>query len=89
MKHFIEYVEAAIKENWTKPSISNYGAKTYNFSGIAEGICKWHILFDKYGIKKGDHIAICSFSALLLKNFPIFNSILPLCGIYIVFVLIN
>ena len=60
MKHFIEYVEAAIKENWTKPSISNYGAKTYNFSGIAEGICKWHILFDKYGIKKGDHIAICS-----------------------------
>ena len=60
MKHFVKYVEDAIKENWVKPSISNYGAKTYSFSDIAEGVCKWHILFDSCGVKKGDHIAICA-----------------------------
>ena len=60
MKHFVDYICDAIKENWSKPSISNYGAKSYSFADIAEGIYKWHILFNKCGIKKGDHVTICS-----------------------------
>ncbi len=60
MKHFIEHVEDSIKANWSRPAISNYGAETYTNAGVAEGICKWHIFFDKCGIKKGDHVAICA-----------------------------
>ena len=60
MKHFLSYVEESIKRNWSNPAISNYGAATYTFGEIAEGVAKWHIFFEKCGVKKGDHIAICS-----------------------------
>lgn len=60
MKHYLEFIEDAIKENWVKPAISNYGSRTYAFSEVAAEIYKWHLFFDKCGIKKGDHITICS-----------------------------
>ena len=60
MKHFLQYVEEAIKENWSSPAISNYGAKTYTYADIASGIYKWHIFFEKTGIKKNDHVAMCA-----------------------------
>ena len=60
MKHFLSYVEDAIRLNWSKPAVSNYGATTYTFGDVAEGVAKWHLFFEECGIKKGDHIAICS-----------------------------
>ena len=63
MKHYLSYIEEAIKENWNKPAISNYGENTLNYSDIAINISKLHILFEKCGIKKGDHIAICAKSS--------------------------
>ena len=60
MKHFLSYVEDAIKQNWSKPAITNYGASSYTFGEIAEGVAKWHIFFKECNINKGDHIAICS-----------------------------
>ena len=60
MKHFLWYIEDAIRNNWDKPAISNYGATTYTYGGIAGNVAKLHILFEKCGLKKGDHIAIAS-----------------------------
>ncbi len=60
MKHYLNYVEEAIKKNWAKPAISNYGANGYTYGEIAEGVAKLHILFEKYNIKEGEHIAICA-----------------------------
>ncbi len=60
MKHYLTYVEETIKKHWDKPAISNYGANTYTYAQIAEQISKLHILFDKYKIKKGEHVAICA-----------------------------
>ena len=60
MKHYLTYVEEAIKKNWSKPAISNYGANGYTYGEIAEGVAKLHILFDKYDVKEGDHVAICA-----------------------------
>ncbi len=60
MKHYLAYVEDSIKENWVKPAISNYGATSYTYKEIAEGIAKWHLFFNECNIKKGDHIAICA-----------------------------
>ena len=63
MKHYLSYIEEAIKENWNKPAISNYGENTLNYSDVAINISKLHILFEQCGIKKGDHIAICAKSS--------------------------
>ncbi len=60
MLHFLNYVDDAIKKNWDKPAVSNYGAKTYTYGGLAASIEKMHLLFDKCGIKKNDKIAICA-----------------------------
>lgn len=60
MKHYLHYVEDAIKANWNKPAISNYGAATYTFGEVAAGIAKMHLFFEKSGIKEGDHVAIAS-----------------------------
>ena len=63
MKHYLSYIEQAIKENWNKPAISNYGENTLNYSDVAINISKLHIVFEQCGIKKGDHIAICARSS--------------------------
>ncbi|MBR4988886.1 MAG: AMP-binding protein [Bacteroidaceae bacterium] len=63
MKHYLSYIEQAIKENWNKPAISNYGDNTLKYSDVAINIAKLHILFEQCGIKKGDHIAICARSS--------------------------
>ena len=56
--HYLTHISEAIKSNWDKPAITNYGANTYTYGQIAEGVEKMHILFEKCGIKKGDKVAI-------------------------------
>ena len=63
MKHYLSYIEAAIKDNWDKPALTNYGANSYKYSDVAINIAKLHIVFEQSGIKKGDHIAICAKSS--------------------------
>lgn len=60
MKHFLFYVEEAIKNNWDKPAISNYGANTLTFAEVAANVARMHILLNKCDIKKGDHVAIAA-----------------------------
>ena len=60
MKHFLSYTLDAIKDNWDKPAISNYGANTLTYADIAKKIAGLHLFFEKCDIKKGDHIAICA-----------------------------
>ena len=63
MKHFLFYVEEAIKNNWDKPAISNYGANTFTFAEVAASVARMHILLNKCNIKKGDHVAIAARSS--------------------------
>ncbi len=58
LTHYLTHIDEAVKANWDKPAITNYGGSTYTFAQIAEGVEKWHILFEKCGIKKGDKVAI-------------------------------
>lgn len=60
MKHFLYYIEEAIKKNWDKPAISNYGANTLTFANVAENVERMRLLLEKCGVKKGDHIAIAA-----------------------------
>lgn len=58
MQHFLTLFDKSVKKNWNKPAISNYGGETYTYGELAEGIEKYHILFEKSGIQKGDKIAL-------------------------------
>ncbi len=58
MEHYLTHIGNAIKENWNKPALSNFGGETYTYGQLAEGIEKYHILFESSGIKKGDKIAL-------------------------------
>ena len=58
LTHYLTHIDEAVKANWDKPAITNYGGSTYTFAQVAEGVERWHILFEKCGIKKGDKVAI-------------------------------
>ena len=58
MKHFLSYFNDSIKSNWDLPAVTNFGGATYTYGQLAEGIEKYHILFEEAGVKKGEKIAI-------------------------------
>lgn len=58
MVHYLTHIGNAIKTHWDKPAISNYGGETYTYGQMAEGIEKYHILFEDCGIKRDDKIAL-------------------------------
>ncbi len=63
MKHYLYYIQEAIKDNWNKPAITNFGANSMSYSDVAINVARLHIIFEQCGIKKGDHIAICARSS--------------------------
>ncbi len=60
MRHFLYYIGESIKDNWNAPALSNYGANTFTYGDVASFIKRYHILFEKCGIVKGDKIALCA-----------------------------
>ena len=60
MVHFLNYVDEAIKKNWDKPAVSNYGANTYTYGQMAASMERMHLLFKECGIKRGDKVALCA-----------------------------
>ena len=58
MRHFISYFNDSVKKHWDLPAVTNFGKETYTYGQMAEGMEKYHILFEEAGIKKGDKIAI-------------------------------
>lgn len=63
MKHFLTYVDESIKQHWNEPALTNYGANTYTYGDVASMIEKYHVLFEKCGIVKGEKIALCAKSS--------------------------
>lgn len=58
MKHFVSVFNESVKTNWNAPAVTNFGGVTYTYAQMAEGIAKYHILFEGAGIKKGDKVAL-------------------------------
>lgn len=57
---FIQYIEQSIKNNWDKPSLTDFKGATSSYKDVARKIEKLHILFEHSNIRKGDKIALCS-----------------------------
>ena len=60
MVHFLNYIDEAIKKNWNKPAVSNYGANSYTYGQMAASMERMHLLLKECGIKKGDKVALCA-----------------------------
>ena len=60
MTHYLSHIDESIKKNWRKPAITNYGASTFTYGDVAAAVERYHILFEKCGIGKGEKIAICA-----------------------------
>ena len=60
MKHYLSYIDEAIKTNWNRPALTNYGANTMTYGVVASEIEKMHVLFEECGIEKGEKIALCA-----------------------------
>ena len=50
MQHYLTYLDKSIKEHWSRPAFTNFGGVTYTYGQVAEGIEKYHILFEACGL---------------------------------------
>ena len=52
--------EKSFKENWDRDALSNYQGETLKYKDVAMRIECLHMAFEKFGIRKGDKVALCS-----------------------------
>jgi len=57
-ERFVDYIEKSIKKNWNLPALSDYNGEKLTYADTGKYILKFHLLFEKLGIKKGDKIAL-------------------------------
>ncbi len=57
-ENLINYFQDSIKENWEKPSLSDYKGVTYTYAEVANHIYNIHKILKNNGIKPGDKIAL-------------------------------
>ncbi|MBQ5786375.1 MAG: AMP-binding protein, partial [Alistipes sp.] len=58
-ENLIRMYEASFRENHDLPALTDYfGKKSVTYFEMAEQIARLHLLFEKYGIKQGDKIAL-------------------------------
>lgn len=60
MHNYLNLLNKTVKENWESPALCFFNGEKITFEGLAKHIARFHILFEKTGIKKGDKIAICA-----------------------------
>jgi long-chain acyl-CoA synthetase len=57
-ENLVATFETALRENWYAPSLGDYGSSAYTFGQVAEQILRLHGLFDRFGVGRGDKIAL-------------------------------
>ncbi len=57
-ERFVDYIGNSIAKNWNLPALSDYNGEKFTFAETGKQILKFHLLFEKLGIKKGDKIAL-------------------------------
>lgn len=54
-----QYIQAAIRDNWELPAMTNFHGQSFQYRDVARKIVKLHIMFEAAGLKAGDKIALC------------------------------
>ena len=56
--HYLERLQNATRKYWDKAALNSIGGDSFTYGQMATQIEKFHLVFDKLGIKKGDKIAL-------------------------------
>ena len=60
MDHYLARLQNAARKYWDKPALNDIGGETFTYGQMARSIERFHIVFEKAGIAKGDKIALCA-----------------------------
>lgn len=55
----IEYIEAAIRDNWDRVALTDFNGASFQYRDVARKIAKLHLLFKHANVRPGDKVAIC------------------------------
>ena len=56
--HYLERLQNATRKYWDKAALNSIGGESFTYGQMATQIEKFHLVFDKLGIKKGEKIAL-------------------------------
>ena len=56
--HYLERLQNATRKYWDKAALNTLGGVSYTYGQMATQIEKFHLVFEKMGIKKGEKIAL-------------------------------
>jgi long-chain acyl-CoA synthetase len=54
-----QFFERSFAKNWDRVALTDYNQPDLYYRDVATSVAKLHLLFEEYGIKRGDKIAIC------------------------------
>jgi len=60
MQHYHSLLQNTLQKDWDNLALCNYRGEQFTFGELATNIEKFHIFFDKIGLKKGQKVAICA-----------------------------
>ena len=55
----IGYIEQSLRDNWSRPALSDYHGMMLTYKDVARKIAKLHLIFRHAGLEPGDKIAFC------------------------------
>ncbi len=58
MQHYLSRLQNATRNYWNKSALNTLDGESFTYGQMATLIEKFHLLFEKAGFKKGDHIAL-------------------------------
>ena len=56
--HYLERLQQATRKYWDKAALNTIGGESFTYGQMATQIEKFHLVFEKLGIKKGEKIAL-------------------------------
>ena len=56
-RNFVDVLAQSVRDNWNKNAFSDYEGDTFTYEEVAQWIKRFHILFERNGLKKGDKVA--------------------------------
>jgi long-chain acyl-CoA synthetase len=57
-EHLVDYIGSSLKKNQSITALTDYKGESYTYSEVATQILKFHLIFEKAGIKQGDKVAL-------------------------------
>lgn len=57
--HYLAFLQHSMEKYWDRPALTNYKKDSYTYGQVAEQIARYHIIFEKAQLKKGEKVAFC------------------------------